>query len=42
MQMNETRGLGREALVYSVAKVLNGLLGFAAIYVFTRLFLSSL
>lgn len=39
MQMSETRGLGREALVYSLAKVLNGVVGFAAMYLFTRLLL---
>jgi len=39
MQMNETRGLGREALVYSLAKLLNGGIGFAAMYLFTRLLL---
>ena len=37
--MHETRGLGREALVYTMAKLLQGAIGFVAMYLFTRLLL---
>ena len=35
--MSEVRGLGREALQYAAATLINGLAGFAAIYLFSRL-----
>lgn len=35
--MTEARGLGREALQYALAKLINGAAGFGAIYIFTRL-----